>query len=198
MSTLVMRPAELAAATAPPKPAAAATSPAGLGGIQQLPPSDDRRRDAAHDHHSMESHATAFSPAAAEGPRSVEGGGSSTGRLYVKGASEIVLELCRWQVSWGSMESVSHAVFCHSMNTPVVAPGVLELCRWQVVWINCPFSFQVYLSNCSQLDARGRVIPLTEEPQRTRLSTPDPSPLNEVHTHSPAARSSMPGDMWSH
>ena len=108
MSTLVvMRPAELAAAA--PQPA---TSLAGLGGTQQPPPGDDRAGDvdvALHNHH-VERRAAELFPETAEGHLD-EGGGSSTGRLYVKGASEIVLELCRWQVSKGSRKrSASHTL----------------------------------------------------------------------------------------
>ena len=92
MSTLVVMPADELAAAAPQPAAAAATSPPGLRGIQKQRPDNDRTE-----------YAQLFP--ALQMRRDDEGGGSSTGRLYVKGASEIVLELCRWQVSRGSRKS---------------------------------------------------------------------------------------------
>ena len=92
MSTLVVMPADELAAAAPQPAAAAATSPPGLRGIQKQRPDNDRTE-----------YAQLFP--ALQMRRDDEGGGSSTDRLYVKGASEIVLELCRWQVSRGSRKS---------------------------------------------------------------------------------------------
>ena len=110
MSTLVVMPAVLAAAA--PQSVAAATSPVGRGGMPQPPPSDGRAGDvdvALHNHH-VERRAAELFPETAQGHLD-EGGGSSTGRLYVKGASEIVLELCRWQVSGGRRKrSASHTL----------------------------------------------------------------------------------------